>query len=185
LICGIGAAAPLSGMAQQMARLPVVAVLQAAPIAVDPTLSQFVEKFRELGYDDGKNVQLVLRSAEAQLDRLPTLAAELVERKPDLIVALNTPAARAAVDATKQIPITIFTGDPIGTGLVTNLSRPGGNVTGVSNFINDLAAKRVALLKEVIPGAKRVAVLFNPDDPLTAPQRRETESAGPRAGVEL
>src|SRR5439155_14354929 len=113
-------------MAQQPARLPIVAVLQAAPIALDPTLSQFVEKFRELGYEDKRNVRLVIRSADADLKRLPGLVAELVQMKADVIVAINTPAARAATDATKKIPIAMFVGDPIGTGLVTNLAHPGG-----------------------------------------------------------
>jgi putative ABC transport system substrate-binding protein len=182
---GVAFAVPFNGMAQQSARLPIVAALQAAPIAIDPTLSQFVEKLRELGYEDGRNVRLVIRSADAQLERLPGLAAELVEMKADVIVALNTPAARAAIDATKKIPIALFSGDPVGTGFVTNLAHPGANVTGVSNFISDLAAKRVQLLKEMIPELRRLAVLFYSGDPLTEPQRRETEAAGPRAGVEL
>jgi putative ABC transport system substrate-binding protein len=182
---GVAFAVPFNGMAQQSARLPIVAALQAAPIAIDPTLSQFVEKLSELGYEDGRNVRLVIRSADAQLERLPGLAAELVEMKADVIVALNTPAARAAIDATKKIPIALFSGDPVGTGFVTNLAHPGANVTGVSNFISDLAAKRVQLLKEMIPELRRLAVLFYSGDPLTEPQRRETEAAGPRAGVEL
>jgi putative ABC transport system substrate-binding protein len=104
--------------------------------------------------------------------------------KPDIIVALNTPAAGAAIGATKTIPIAIFTGDPLGTGFVSNLAHPGGNVTGVSNFISDLAAKRVELLKEMSLDLRRIAVLFDADDPLTEPQRRETERAT-RAGVDL
>jgi putative tryptophan/tyrosine transport system substrate-binding protein len=176
---------PLDVSAETATGLPTVGALQAAPLALDPTLQQFVEKFRELGYEDGRNVRLVIRSADAHLERLPGLAAELVQMKADVIVALNTPAARAVIDATKTTPIAIFTGDPIGTGFVSNLAHPGGNVTGVSNFISDLAAKRVELLTEMNPGLKRIAVLFNPDDPLTEPQRRETEHAGPRAGVEL
>src|SRR5437764_14525573 len=85
---------PLGAMAQQAGHLPIVAALQAAPLAIDPTLSQFVEKFRLLGYEDGRNVRLVIRSADAHLERLPGLAAELIHMTPDLIVALNTPAAR-------------------------------------------------------------------------------------------
>jgi putative ABC transport system substrate-binding protein len=185
IIGGIAFGVPFSGMAQQPVRLPIVAALQAAPIAVDPTLSQFVEKFRELGYEDGRNVRLVIRSADAALERLPGLAAELVGMKADVIVALNTPAARAAVDATKEIPIAIFVGDPIGSGFVSNLVHPGGNVTGVSNNQGELAAKRLQLLKEMIPAVKRVAVLFNPDDPVTGSQRRETDRAAPSVGVEV
>jgi putative ABC transport system substrate-binding protein len=138
-----------------------------------------------LGYEDGRNVRLVLRSAEAHLERLPGLVAELVQMKADVIVALNTPAARVAIDATKEIPIAIFVGDPIGSGFVSNLAHPGGNVTGVSTFASELAAKRLQLLKELLPSMGRVAVLFNPDDPLTVPQRRETERAAPRVGVEV
>jgi len=185
LVGGTAFAAPLSGMAQQSARLPIVAALQAAPIALDPTLSQFVEKLRELGYEDGRNVRLVIRSADADLTRLPSLAAEFIQMKADVIVAINTPAARAAIDATREIPIAIFAGDPIGTGLVSNLAHPGGNVTGVSVLTNELAAKRLQLLREMIPDVRRIAVLFNPDDPLTGPARRETEQAAPRVGVEV
>jgi putative ABC transport system substrate-binding protein len=182
---GIGFAIPLSGVAQQVGKIPVVGVMQAAPIALDPTLSDFVERFRELGYQDGRNVRLVIRSAEAKLERLAGIARELVEMKADVIVALNTPTARAAIDATQEIPTAIFVGDPIGSGFVSNLSRPGGNVTGVSNSQAELAAKRLQLLQEMLPSVKRVAVLFNPDDPLTTPQRRETERAAPYLGIDV
>jgi putative ABC transport system substrate-binding protein len=108
-----------------------------------------------------------------------------VAARPDVIVALNTPGARAAIDATRQIPIVITSvGDPVGSGFVPNLARPGGNVTGVSNMVAELASKRLALLKEAVPRARRIAVMFNPDDPVTVPQLRDAARAGPALKVE-
>lgn len=175
---------PVLAEAQPTGELPTVGVLQAASIALDPTLSQFVEGFRDLGYEDGRNVRLVTRSADGDVMRLPVLAAELIGMRPAVIVALNTPAARAVIDATKEIPIALLTGDPVANGFVSNLSHPGGNVTGVSTFAGELVAKRLQLIKEMVPSAKKIAVLYNPDDPLTGPQLRGTEGAAPRVGIE-
>jgi putative ABC transport system substrate-binding protein len=184
-IAGAILATPLARAAQQSAKIPVVGVLQAAPFRGDPTQSEFVVSFRELGYEDGRNVRLVLRSAEAHLDRLPGLVAELVQMKADVIVAFGTPTTRAAIDASKMVPIAMFVGDPIGSGFVGSLARPGGNVTGVSNNMGDIAAKRVQLLNELAPAARRIAVLYNSDDPVTASQLRETERAAPQLAVEV
>src|ERR1700680_1847483 len=115
----------------------------------------------------------------------PGLRPSSFQMKPDVIVAFNTPAARAAIDATKKIPIALLAGDPVGTGFVSNLAHPGGTVTGVTGLPNDLAAKRLQLLKEMIPIARRIAILFNPDDPLTGPARGETQGAAARVGVEV
>jgi putative ABC transport system substrate-binding protein len=128
----------------------------------------------------------LIRSADAKLEQLPQLAAELVHTKVDVIVAINTPGSRAAIDATKEIPIVMgIVGNPVATGFVSNLARPGGNVTGISNMSGDLASKRLEILKEAVPAVRRVAVLFNSDDPVTAPQIRETEHAAPQLAVEV
>ena len=137
----------------------------------------FVEALRQLGYRDGQNLRLVPKEAGGRLERLASLARELVDARVDLIVAFNTPGVRAAIDATREIPIVMTSvGDPVGSGFVTNLARPGGNVTGVSNMVGALASKRMQILRETIPSAKRIAVLFNPEDPVTKPQIRDLEA---------
>jgi putative ABC transport system substrate-binding protein len=144
------------------------------------------ETLRQLGYHEDRNLRLLVRSAERQHDRLPALATELVQARVDVIVAINTPGARAAIQATKQVPIIIsVVGDPVGSGFVTSLARPGGNVTGVSNMTGELASKRVSILKELVPGAKRIGVLFNPVDPVTVPQIRDTERDAPLLGIQV
>ena len=179
-------AAPLAVEAQQAAQvLQIVGVLTPQRLEQQAAYATFPEALRRLGYQEGSNLRMLVRSADGKLDRLPALAAELVAARPDVIVALNTPGARAALDATKQIPIVITSvGDPVGSGLVSNLARPGGNVTGVSNMVAELASKRLALLKEAVPRARRIATLFNPDDPVTVPQLRDAERAAPALKVE-
>jgi putative ABC transport system substrate-binding protein len=131
-------------------------------------------------------VKLLIRSAKSDYGRLPALARELIDAKVEVIVAVNTPGARAAVDATKTIPVVVtVVGDPIGSGLVSNLSRPGGNVTGLSNMSGELGPKRLALFNELVPAAKRIAVLYNPIDPVTVPQTRDIRRAAPKLGVEV
>lgn len=140
---------------------------------------------RELGYREGADLVIDVRSAQGQLARLPSLAAGLVEAGPHVIVALNTPGTRAAMAATRSIPIVMAeVGDPVATGFVRTLARPGGNVTGVSNLCGELAAKRLSLLKEALPGARRVAIMLNPADPITSPQARDSERAAPGLGLE-
>jgi putative ABC transport system substrate-binding protein len=140
---------------------------------------------REVGYEDGRNVTLVIRSSGTDLDSLPSLAAELVGTKVDLIVSINTPPTLAATKATSRIPIVMLVGDAIGTGIVSNLSRPEGNVTGLSILGPEITAKRLQFLKELVPAAKRVAALLNPDDPVTAPQVPSTERAAlPPVGLD-
>lgn len=146
----------------------------------------FVEALRKSGYRDGDNLRILAKEAEGKLDRLPALARELVDAGVSVIVAYNTPGSRAAIDATRQIPIVItLVGDPVGSGFVPNLARPGGNVTGISNMASGIALKRLAILKEAIPSARRVAVLFNPEDPITKPQVSDIESAVSKLAVEV
>jgi len=176
--------APLVSFAQQGAKLHTVGVL--TPHRLDPAYPVFFEALRQLGYQEDRNLRLLVKSAEMKHDRLAALAKELVEARPKVIVAINTPGARAAIEATKDIPIVItIVGDPVGSGFVTNLARPGGNVTGVSNMTGALTSKRLSLIKELVPGAKRIGVLFNPVDPITAPQIRDAEKFAPQLDVEV
>jgi putative tryptophan/tyrosine transport system substrate-binding protein len=181
---GLVLAWPFAARAQQTARVPAVGVL--APHLLDPAFPGLVEQLRDLGYEDGRTVRLLIRSAETKLEQLPHLAAELVRTKVDVIVAINTPASREAIAATKDIPIImVAVGNPVATGFVSNLARPGGNVTGISNMSGDLASKKLAILKEALPASKRIAVLFNPDDPVTAAQIPDTRQAAQRLPIEV
>ena len=154
------------------------------------TFTRFDEAFRqglrELGYVEGQNIVIEYRWAERRDERLPDLAAELVSLKVDVIVAGGTPAPLAAKHATRTIPIVMSTaGDPIGSGLVASLARPGGNVTGLSARSPELGGKRLQLLKEVVPGVSRVAVLWNAANPYAALVVRETEAAARTLGVQV
>jgi putative tryptophan/tyrosine transport system substrate-binding protein len=180
----IGLAAVL--VAGPAAAQPVYSIGVLTPHMEDPNYAAFPRALRELGYQEGKNLTLMVRSAERKYDRLPGLAGELVKARANVIVAVNTPGARAAIRATRDVPIVMVNvGDPLGSGFVSNLGRPGGNVTGVSNMTGALAAKRMSLMKELVPATKRIAVLYNPVDPVTAPQIRDSEQAAPRLGIEV
>jgi putative tryptophan/tyrosine transport system substrate-binding protein len=146
----------------------------------------FREGLRSLGYVEGSNILLDVRSAEGKLERMPELAAALIHSDVDLILSVNTPSTRAAMEATKTTPIVMTAvGDPVGLGLVTSLARPGGNVTGLSNMSGDLAGKRLELLKEAVPRAKRIAVMMHPDDPIVPLQVKDINVSAARMGVEL
>jgi putative ABC transport system substrate-binding protein len=165
-------------------RIPVVGVLLNEP--PEPAFAAFHEKFRELGYEEGRNVRLEIRSADAQSERLPGLAAELVRMKVDVIISAPAPPTRAAINATKQIPIVMTSVDPLVGGYVTNLSHPGGNVTGVAGFTCETAAKRLQLLKDAVPTVSRIAALRNPDGGSVAGglcNVQETERAAQHTGV--
>ena len=150
---------PAGARAQQDEKIRTVGIL--TPHLQDPAHARFFDHLRELGYEDGRNVRLLLRSAEAKVERLPDLAAGLVNARVDVILAIYTPGVRAAINATKEIPIVMaIVGDPVGTGLVNNLARPGGNVTGISNMSGELASKRLQLFKETLPlAARRIAAI--------------------------
>ncbi len=180
-------AAPRAVEAQRAPQgIRTVGVLMPQHLKHNPGYPAFLDALRRLGYQEGGNLRILLRSADGKLDRLPALAAELVAARPDVIVAINTPGARAAIQATKQIPIVITaTGDPVASGFVPNLAAPGGNVTGASNMVAALAPKRLALLKETVPAANRIAVMFNPEDPITVPQLRDAERAAAKLKVEI
>ena len=179
MVAGVLLAAPLATYAQQPRRVWRIGYLSAGarpPDGAPP--APLREALRELGYADGQNIVYAGRWAEARSERLPALAAELVGLKADLIVTLGGKTALAVKEATSTIPIVfVGAGDPVGIGLIASFSRPGGNVTGVSDQANELSAKRLELLKEVIPKAERVAVLWNADDRAMTLRYREIEKA--------
>jgi putative ABC transport system substrate-binding protein len=149
-------------------------------------VAAFLVGLSERGYIEGKNVSIEYRFASGRDDRFPTLAAELVERRVDVIVVGNTPSAMAAKAATSTIPILFAVGgDPVATGLVASLNRPGGNLTGYSIITLDLAAKRLELLRELLPSARLVAFLANPSNPYTEPETNEVRDAAHSLGLRL
>jgi putative tryptophan/tyrosine transport system substrate-binding protein len=156
-------AAPLAAEAQQATKVPRIGYL-ANNLAAAPRLDEALRQgLRDLGYVEGRNVVIEIRDAEGKPERLPALAAELVALKVDVIVAPNTPQALAAKQATRTLPIVFsFVADPVASGLVTSLARPGGNVTGLSSLTPELVGKRLELLTQAVPGVSRVAVLWQP-----------------------
>ncbi len=155
---GSGAVAwPLAARAQQL-KVHRVGVLLVGNEAADSFRTQLNDELRKSGYVEGQNLLLEFRSAEEKLERLPNLAAELVTLKVDVIVAVYTPCALAAQKATSEIPIVIMSGDPLGTGLVPSLSRPGGNITGVSLMAAELFGKSVELIRDMLPSLRQVAL---------------------------
>jgi putative tryptophan/tyrosine transport system substrate-binding protein len=162
------AAWPLAARAQQSAKVPRIGILspgrsEGPDATFETSLNSFLQGLRELGYTEGQNIVIERRYGEWKLDRLPDLAAELVRLQVDVIVAVSTPSARAAKQATSTIPIVAAgMADPVGDEFVTSLARPGGNVTGTTFLGPELIAKRLGLLKETIPGVSRVAALWHP-----------------------
>ena len=168
----------------QTGRVPRIGLL--SPGSPSAATDAFRRGLAEQGYVEGRNIHLDFRWAEGRADRLPVLAAELVQAKVDVIVAFISSAAKAAQQATRTIPIVMVgVGDPVSLGLVTSLARPGGNITGNTSFGPELNAKRMQLLKEIIPGLKRAAVLWTPRNPLHESSVRRTEAAALAVGVEL
>jgi putative ABC transport system substrate-binding protein len=163
-----GAAAwPLAARAQQPAKLPTIGYLgPTTPAVENQRVAAFVQRLRELGWIEGRTIAIEYRWAEGRGERFTEIAAEFVRLKVDVIVTYATPPAIAAKQATSIIPIVIaVAGDPVSTGLVASLARPGGNVTGLSVQQTDLAGKRLELLREMIPGLRRVAIMGNVDNP--------------------
>jgi putative ABC transport system substrate-binding protein len=186
LLAGATAAWPLALRAQQAGKIYTVGSLTAGAGAPIPGITTLGDTLRELGWIEGKNIAFERRYAENRLDRLPALAAELVDLKVDVIVAAGTLAPLAAKRATTTIPIVMTAaGDPVGSGLVPNLARPGGNVTGLSLMVPDLGGKRLELLKELLPRMSRVAVLWNAANPYPALVFKETERAAQTLGIEV
>jgi ABC-type uncharacterized transport system substrate-binding protein len=171
----------------QRKAMPVIGVLGGgSPQAFAPFVAAFHEGLSETGYVEGQNVAIEHRWAEGSYDRLPAMAADLVGRKVDVIVAMGgTPSALAAKSATSTIPIVFLVADPVASGLVASLARPGGNLTGVDMFTLELMAKRLELLSEMVSQGRAIALLVNPNTPLTQGLIRNAQEAARAKGVQL
>jgi ABC-type uncharacterized transport system substrate-binding protein len=181
----MAAAWPLRARAQQIGKMPSVGVLVSLS-APHPFTEAFRSGLRDLGYDEGRNVTIEWRYADAQFSRAVELAAELVRLQVDVIAAYHTPAVKAAMNATSTIPIVMSpAGAPLEMGLVESLARPGGNVTGLSNMEAELGGKRLDLLREAFPRLARVAVLAAKTDPFTTPFMQDLQSMVGRVGLQL
>ena len=174
---------PLATEAQQARKVPRVGVLGGQSPEMSPPILALREGLRELGYVEGQNIAIEWRWAQGKDERYPDLAAELVKLRVDIIVAPTTAGAQAAQKATKTIPIVMgFVTDPVALGLVANLARPGGNITGLGVPTPEIAGKRLQLLREVAPTVARIAVLSDPSQPADL---RGTEAAAQALGVQL
>ena len=180
-------AAPAAAGAQRTGRIPKLCFLTFDPgTAQSNRFNPFFQGLRDLGYLDGQTITIDYLSADGRGERFPALAADCLRLKADIVVVTTTPAAQAAKDATRTIPIVMHAlGDPVGNGLVASLARPGGNVTGTTLMASGLAAKRLGLLKEIVPRLSRVLVLSYLEDPIAAPQVKQLESAAQSLGVKL
>jgi len=187
LLGGVAFGWPLAARAQQPA-MPVMGFLNSqSPEGYTERLRGFRQGLKETGYVERENVMIEYRWAENQMDRLPELAADLVHRPAAMIVATNTAAAIAAKAATTTIPIAFMTAeDPVRLGLVASLARPAGNLTGINFFTGELAAKRLEMLRELVPAATRVAVLVNPTQAApTESTLRSVEAAARAMGLQI
>jgi putative ABC transport system substrate-binding protein len=179
----VGARSP-PAWAQQS---PLIGVLDAtSAVAVKGNHDAFRDGLRQLGYVEGRNIRLEYRFADGVLNRLPGLAEELVRLNPKVVVSAPLPSNLAMKRATSTIPIVMATGaDPVGFGLVQSLSRPGGNITGLTNFAEELASKQLDVIRELLPGATRVGVLVNVTNQLHVPQWEETQAAAAKASLTI
>ena len=188
VIAGSAAVWPLAARAQQASRVPVVGFLNAA---IADQYKKFTDEFRrglrEMGFVEGQNVLVEYRWADGQYERLPDLAADLINRRVAVIAATSTPAALVAKRATTTIPIVFTTGsDPVELGLVANIARPGGNVTGATQITMELGPKRVELLHQLVPKAAVLALAVNPNNPAVAEaQIRDAQDAARSLGLQL
>ena len=190
LIAALGSAAatwPFAARAQQPAKLPSIGFMgQTTRSVAGEWTAAFVQRLRELGWIDGHNVAIEYRWGEGRNERFAEIAAEFVRLKVDVIVTSGTSQVLAAKQATSVIPIVFATaGDPVGTGLVTSLARPGGNVTGLSNQMLDLAGKQLELLREVVPNLRRFAIIGNVDNPAIVIEMGDVQAAARMLGLEV
>jgi putative ABC transport system substrate-binding protein len=186
-IIGILATSPLAARAQQPGKLPTIGFLgQSTRSAASEWVAALVQRLRELGWIEGRTVTIDFRWAEGRDERFAEIAAEFVRLKVDVIVTSGTQAVIALKQATSVIPIVFATaGDPVGNNLVVNLARPGGNVTGLATMTADLAGKRLELLREVIPGLRRLAIMGNVGNPFTVLELKEVQAAAGTLGLEV
>jgi putative ABC transport system substrate-binding protein len=187
LAAGAAAVWPLAARAQQPGKLPTIGFLgPSTPSVGGQWFAAFVQRLRELGWIEGRTVAIEVRWAEGRSERFAEIAAEFVRLKVDVILTHNTPPVLAAKQATSIIPIVFATaGDPVGAGLVASLARPGGNVTGLSSQVTDTAGKRLELLREVVPGVRRLAILGNTGNPFTVLEIGEVQAAASTLGLEV
>jgi len=186
LLLTCGAVTGPRALHAQQKPVPVISFLgPASPGPFAPFAAAFLQGLSEAGYVEGQNVTIEYRWAEGHYDWLPALAADLVGYKVEVIVADGGAAALAAKTATSTIPIVFFAGDPVGRGLVTSLARPGGNLTGLSIITNELMPKRLELLSELVPQARAVAMLVNPNSPSNESRIRDVQEAARAKGVLL
>ena len=179
--------APLAADAQQAAKVPRIAFLGNSTAALEANLvGPFREGLRDLGYVEGRNILIEYRWAEGKYERFPALIAELIALKVDVIVTAGTPATLAVKKVTTSVPLVmIAVGDPVGTGIVPSLGRPGGNITGLTSIAQDLEGKRLELLREVVPQLSHIAVLWNAANPIQVIQERETRAAAQVLGMKV
>ena len=177
---------PLGAEAQETGKVPRIGFLFFGSLERSQELDAFRQGLREIGYTEGQNIVIEYRFASGQAERLPELAAGLARLRPDVLVAPGTPASLAAMGATSTIPI-VFAGvaDAVGAGLIANLARPGGNITGLTSISAELGGKRLELLREVVPKASRVAVLYNPADRSNVLVLNELQKSAPALGLTL
>jgi putative tryptophan/tyrosine transport system substrate-binding protein len=186
-LLGGAAAWPVSASAQRAEKIPIIGFLGANnPAAQSPWTAAFLQRLRELGWIEGRNIAIEYRWAEGRDQRAADLAAELVHRKVDVILVNGTPQVLAAKQATSIIPIVfVGAGDPVGSGIVASLARPGGNVTGVSQQQTDTATKRLELLREVVPGLRRLAILADVSTPNAVLDMSAVEATAAALGLEV
>jgi putative tryptophan/tyrosine transport system substrate-binding protein len=179
LLGGAAAAWPLAARSQQAKVWRVGWIWIGRSAGISPELAGFRQGLRDFDYVEGKNIIVEYRFAEGRSDRIADLVAELMQIGPDVLVGLGNPVITALKNATTTIPIVFMTGDPIAAGYVASMARPGGNMTGVSMMqgIAGLTAKRIELLKEIVPSATRLGVMFNPDSPTAAGDLAQAEQA--------
>jgi ABC-type uncharacterized transport system substrate-binding protein len=187
LLGGAAAAWPLTARAQQPGKLPVIGLMvPSTPLIESQRVAAFLQRLRQLGWIENRNVAIEYRWAEGRSERFVEIATEFVQHKVDLIVASTTPAVIAAKQATATIPIVFATvNDPVSTGLVASLARPGGNLTGLSNQLGDTASKRLELLREVIPGLRRLGIWANVGNPGTVLEMGEIQAAARTLALEV
>jgi putative tryptophan/tyrosine transport system substrate-binding protein len=186
-LVGGATAWPLAARAQQVGKLPTIGFLgTSTPSTMNLWVAAFVQRLHELGWVEGRNLAIEYRWAEGRGERFAEIAAEFVRLKVDVIVTYATPPVVAAKQATAVIPIvSAIMGDPVATGIVASLARPGGNVTGLSVLTPDLAGKRLELLREVVPGLRQLAFLANVNSPITALEMGEAQAAARALGLDV
>src|SRR5262249_16650566 len=185
-LLGGAAAWPLAARAQQAGKLPTIGFLGATPSAESQRVAAFVQRLRELAWVDGRNLAIEYRWAEGRPERVSEIAAEVVRIRVDVIVTVATPATLAAKPATAVIPsVGAPLSDPVGTGLVTSLARPGSNVTGLANQISDTVGKKLEFLREVVPDLRRLTIVVNVGNPASVLEMGEAQATARTLGLEV